>query len=42
MNYAKKCIEAKKHILCEKPFSYNFKTGQEVLELAKENNIFIM
>ena len=42
MEYAKKCIEAKKHILCEKPFSYNFKTSEEVLKLAKENNIFIM
>ena len=42
MEYAKKCIEAKKHILCEKPFSYNTKTGNEVLKLAKENNVFIM
>lgn len=42
MDFAKKCINAKKHVLCEKPFSYNFKTGKEVLELAKENNIFIM
>ena len=42
MEYAIKCIRAKKHILCEKPFSYNYKTSKEVLELAKENNIFIM
>ncbi len=42
MEYAKKCIKAKKHILCEKPFSYNHKTGKEVLELAKDNNVFIM
>lgn len=42
MDYAKKCVLAKKHILCEKPFSYNYKTGKEVLELAKENNVFIM
>ena len=42
MEYAKKCIEAKKHILCEKPFSYNYKTSKEVLSFAKENNIFIM
>jgi dihydrodiol dehydrogenase / D-xylose 1-dehydrogenase (NADP) len=42
MQYAKKCIEAKKHILCEKPFSYNYKTSKEVLNLAKENNVFIM
>ncbi len=42
MEYAKKCVKAKKHILCEKPFSYNYKTDKEVLELAKENNVFIM
>lgn len=42
MEYAKKCIKAKKHILCEKPFSYNYKTSEEVLKFAKENNIFVM
>ena len=42
MEYAIKCIKAKKHILCEKPFSYNYKTSKEVLDLAKENNVFIM
>ena len=42
MEFAIKCINAKKHILCEKPFSYNEKTSTEVLKLAKENNVFIM
>lgn len=42
MEYVIKCIKAKKHILCEKPFSYNYKTSKEVLDLAKENNVFIM
>lgn len=42
MEYAKRCIESKKHVLCEKPFSYNYKTSKEVLSFAKENNIFIM
>lgn len=42
MDYAKKCVLAKKHVLCEKPFSYNQKTGKEVIDLAKENNVFIM
>ncbi|MGG7058883.1 Gfo/Idh/MocA family protein [Clostridium nigeriense] len=42
MEYAKKCIEAKKHILCEKPFSYNYKTSEEVLNLARKSNLFIM
>ncbi|WP_195251343.1 Gfo/Idh/MocA family protein [Romboutsia sp. 1001713B170207_170306_H8] len=42
MEYATKCINEKKHILCEKPFSYNKKTSKLVLDLAKENNVFIM
>ena len=42
MEYAKKCIKAKKHVLCEKPFSCDYKSSKEVLELAKENNVFIM
>ena len=42
MEYAKKCIKAKKHILCEKPFSYNYETSKAALDMAKENNIFIM
>ena len=42
MEYAKRCIEAKKHVLCEKPFSYNYETSKAALDMAKENNIFIM
>ena len=42
MEYAIKCINSKKHVLCEKAFSYNYKTSKEALDLAKENNIFIM
>lgn len=42
MEYAKKCIKAKKHVLCEKPFSCDYNSSKEVLELAKENNVFIM
>lgn len=42
MDYAKKCVLAKKHILCEKPFSYNYKTGKEIIDIAKENKVFIM
>jgi Predicted dehydrogenases and related proteins len=37
---AKKCIEAGKPCLVEKPFSYNIATTIEVLELAKEKDIF--
>lgn len=42
MEFAIKCIKSNKHVLCEKPFSYNKKTSAEVLSLAKENNVFIM
>lgn len=42
MEFAEKCIRSGKHVLCEKPFSYNHKTSKEILELAKENNVFIM
>lgn len=42
MDYAKKCVLAKKHVLCEKPFSYNYKTGKEIIDIARENNVFIM
>lgn len=42
MDYAKKCVLAKKHVLCEKPFSYNYKTGKDIIDIAKENNVFIM
>jgi predicted dehydrogenase len=37
---AKKCIEAGKPVLVEKPFSYNAKTAGEVLQLAKEKQVF--
>ena len=37
---AKLCLENGKHCLVEKPFSYNSTTTREVLELAKEKNLF--
>ena len=37
---AKKCIEAGKPSLVEKPFSYNAVTAAEVLKLAEEKNVF--
>lgn len=42
MGYAEKCITNKKHVLCEKPFSYNYESGKRILDLARENNVFIM
>ena len=29
-------------MLCEKPFSYNYETSKKVLDLARENNVFVM
>ena len=39
--YAKKCIEHHKPILCEKPFMMNKKESKEIFRLAKENNVYI-
>lgn len=38
--YAKKCLSAGKPVLVERTISYNSKTTQEVLNLAKEKNLF--
>lgn len=35
-------IGAGKHVLCEKPFSYNYETSKEVLDLARRKGVFIM
>ena len=37
---AKKCIEAGKPCLVEKPFSYNMATAREVIDLAREKKVF--
>lgn len=37
---AKMCINAGKPVLVEKAFSYNYATAKEVLDLAKEKNVF--
>ncbi|MDO5516566.1 MAG: Gfo/Idh/MocA family oxidoreductase [Clostridium sp.] len=42
IEFAVKSIKAGKHVLCEKPFSYNYKTSREVFELAEKNDVFIM
>ncbi|MDO5517344.1 MAG: Gfo/Idh/MocA family oxidoreductase [Clostridium sp.] len=42
MEMAIECIKHGKHVLCEKPFSYNYKTSREVFEIAEKSNVFIM
>lgn len=39
---AKLCIEHGKSVLCEKPFTLNAKTSKELMDLAKEKNVFLM
>ncbi len=38
----KQCLLAGKNVLCEKPITYNSSQFKELLELAKENNCFLM
>ena len=35
-------LNAKKHVLCEKPVCVNAKEAKELLECAKKNNVFLM
>lgn len=39
---AKLFIKNKKHVLCEKAFASNAKEGEEVIDLARENNVVVM
>jgi len=39
--HAKLCIENKKPVLCEKPFTVNVKQAEELFQLARENEVFI-
>lgn len=40
--HAKACLLAKKNVLCEKPISINSIETKELVELAKENQVFLM
>jgi predicted dehydrogenase len=40
--FVKKCLEAKKAVLCEKPMTINEKDTRELVEVAKENKAFLM
>lgn len=39
---AKMCLEAKKPTVIEKPLALNFRDAEELVEMAKENNVFLM
>ena len=39
---AKLCLEHKKAVLCEKPFTLNSRDTKELIDLAKENKVFLM
>ena len=40
--HAKLCLEHGKNVLCEKSFTVNLKQAQELFDLAKRKNLFIM
>lgn len=39
---AKKCLLAKKHVLCEKPLSYTSKESEELIKIARKNKVTLM
>lgn len=39
---AKLCIENKKHVLIEKPFTMDVDTSRELFELGKKHQVFVM
>ncbi len=40
--HASLCIAAGKAVLCEKPFTINFKEAKELVDQAKSSNVFLM
>jgi len=36
------CLDAGKHVLCEKPFTMNLREAKKVLVLARQKNLFLM
>jgi len=38
----KECLEAKKHVLVEKPLTTNADEGKQLCAIAKQNNVFLM
>mgnify|MGYP001420341838 CR=1 FL=1 len=40
--WTKKAAKAKKHILCEKPLTINYQESLSVVEVARDNEVFLM
>lgn len=40
--WAKKAMEAKKHVLCEKPLAPSAEQAEDLINAAKENGVFLM
>ncbi len=40
--YAKKCLESGKHVLCEKPLVLNSSEGRELFKIANDNSLVLM
>jgi choline-phosphate cytidylyltransferase len=40
--YAKKCLNAGKHVLCEKPITLSLNQTKELINIAKENNLVLI
>lgn len=40
--WTKKCLNAGKHVLCEKPITLNSKQAEELFHLAESKNLFLM
>lgn len=38
----KKCLQHKKHVICEKPMLYSKEVNNEMFDIAKENNVLLM
>lgn len=40
--YAKKALQSRRHVLCEKPLSFTKKEAEELFEIADKNNVILM